>query len=771
MKQERSGSELAGSVDSHQTMANGKYLNYMLLQPVVDPVAVMVAENLADLRAFDFGECLSAHFGIVGKSPDRLHHLVFKPSSILGIEVAFKIFTVGSDAVLSALGYHDSHTAARMRFVFDFALRSSRARRSWISFSKSSMDTTSPRSASPSAARRSAYASIFSIFSRISSNAARSMNTYEARPFCVSRRGRPLLRARAAQSERLLRNSDIGTMSSLGLRLIMGDSCGWFVKNIVQNIVESVNAVELNAERKRGMSVLVCGLLQRFQRSGVEEKRYDAYEGDAVAVGPGLFVWVAGHNDLPEVVADVTERESLLFALFVVGDVPCGLDVKAHVAFVDDEIHFVALAAALAVDGREHLHDTDINRVVAPNEFVVDGILHEMRVFVLPEVEPGIADAGIDGIVFGRVVEVAVSAQVKEPCILDEEGRFKITKVFANGRFVAGNLASGVYRIAESCGIGKTADVAHGRVGHYFKKGVVLEVVSLDDVAKVDGSVEIVKIAPLFGFGFKKGAFGEPAEREVGVANLEGIPGIGHRFCELCERKRGHRDGFAASTELGGYILREKVGVGAGDVCGDVLALEKSVEDMVEGDVGFGAIFGAQARERRAFGQYWLRMLDFIDKHETRCVVSRKSGTNLLAEGNCIAAEKKVIGFKVDFHDVVWGSAAVKQMLLEEIEQEEALATTAHAYQNLDEIMVLCLYQLVQKDVSFDNHKTVSALKLCANARKFKTQVVYQFAGFRSSETLNFCACARKFKAKEAARNFSDPPLLTLFVGAIDFFN
>lgn len=62
--------------------------------------------------------------------------------------------------------------------------------------------------------------------------------------------------------------------------------------------------------------MLVCGLLQRFQRLGIEEKGHDADEGDAVAVGPGLFVWIAGHNDLPEVVADVTERESLLFACF-----------------------------------------------------------------------------------------------------------------------------------------------------------------------------------------------------------------------------------------------------------------------------------------------------------------------------------------------------------------------------------------------------------------------------------------------------------------------
>lgn len=42
---------------------------------------------------------------------------------------------------------------------------------------------------------------------------------------------------------------------------------------------------------------------------------------------------------------------------------------------VDDKIHFVAPETTLAVDGREHPHDTDINRVVAPNEFVVAEIL------------------------------------------------------------------------------------------------------------------------------------------------------------------------------------------------------------------------------------------------------------------------------------------------------------------------------------------------------------------------------------------------------------
>jgi hypothetical protein len=157
----------------------------------------------------------------------------------------------------------------------------------------------------------------------------------------------------------------------------------------------------------------------------------------------------------------------------------------------------VAARRRLAEDGCEHLHGPDVHRVVAPDEFVVDDVLHEVRVFVLSEVETRIADAGVDGIVFGGVVEIAVPAQIEEPRILDEEGRFKITEVFANGRFVADKLARGVDCVAEFRGIGEAADVAHGRVGHDFKQGVVLEVVSLDDVADVDGRVEIVKIAPL----------------------------------------------------------------------------------------------------------------------------------------------------------------------------------------------------------------------------------------------------------------------------------
>ena len=142
-------------------------------------------------------------------------------------------------------------------------------------------------------------------------------------------------------------------------------------------------------------------------------------------------------------------------------------------------------------------------------------------------------------------------------------------------------------------------------------------------------------------------------------------------------------------------------------------------------------------------------MLDFIDEHKTGGVVSWKSSANLLAEGDCISAEKKVIGFKVDFHDMVWGNATVKQVLLEEIEEKKTLPAASDSNQDLNEMVVLGSDKLVQKDVSFDDHCRVSVLKLCARARKFKTRIVYQFFVHGASAALNFRAIARKFKAEE----------------------
>ena len=90
-------------------------------------------------------------------------------------------------------------------------------------------------------------------------------------------------------------------------------------------------------------------------------------------------------------------------------------------------------------------------------------------------------------------------------------------------------------------------------------------------------------------------------------------------------------------------------------------------------------------------------MLDFINEDETRGAVRWKACADFLAEGDCIAAEKKVIGFKVDFYDMIRGNTTVKQMALEEIEEKKALPTTSHSNQNLYKIVFFALISLFRR--------------------------------------------------------------------------
>ncbi len=491
-------------------------------------------------------------------------------------------------------------------------------------------------------------------------------------------------------------------------------------------------------------------VLQRLDAMRVKEERHNAHESDAITVCPRFFIRDACYDNLPEVVADMPERKGFLFPLLVVGDIPCRLNVETHIPLVDDEINFVALAATSAVYGREHLHDADINGVVSTDKFVVDDVFHEVCVFTLPEVEPRIANASINRIVLGGTVEVSIAAQIEETGIADKKCRFKMSKISADGHFVACKPSGGVYCVAELCRVGKATDVAHYRVGHGFKERIILEVEPLGNIPKIDCCVEVVKIHPFFGFGFKKCTFGQSTECAVGVADLEEISRTRHCLYKLCERKRRDFDDFTASAELGSDILRKESGIGAGHVSGNVCALEKTVEDMVESDVCVGAIFGTQTRKVSAFGKYWLRMLNFIDKDEARRGVGWKARANLLSEGDGITAEKKFVGFKINFNYMIWGDSAVKQMLFEEVEKKETLPATSHSNQNLDKIVVFCFDKLVQKNLTFNSHFEYLVLKSCAGAREFKVARVYQNMSDMAMASLIFCASAREFKLAAA---------------------
>ena len=233
--------ELARGVDVHQRVTDGQNFATVLLAAVENPVTVMLAKEFPQFRAIQFGEGLVSEVWLVCQQPDRFKNLVFKIASVFGIELVLEVETIRLDALLGASGEDDLHTATRRRAVLDLRRRSSLARRLLTSFSKSSRETVSPRSASPSATRRSSYVSIFSSFSCSSSQAQASTNTPAARPFCVSRSGLWLVRHCATHSESLARNSERDRISSEDLKENMVFAPLTYDLNIVQNSVDVVN--------------------------------------------------------------------------------------------------------------------------------------------------------------------------------------------------------------------------------------------------------------------------------------------------------------------------------------------------------------------------------------------------------------------------------------------------------------------------------------------------------------------------------------------------
>ena len=89
-----------------------------------------------------------------------------------------------------------------------------------------------------------------------------------------------------------------------------------------------------------------------------------------------------------------------------------------------------------------------------------------------------------------------------------------------------------------------------------------------------------------------------------------------------------------------------------------------------------------------ALWKYWLRMLDLVNEDEAWRIVGWKSSSDFLAESDGIAAEKEVIGFKIDFNDMVGSNAAVKQMLLKNVEKKKTLPATSNSNENLYQVVV-----------------------------------------------------------------------------------
>ena len=74
-------------------MPDGKYFTDCPFPTIIDPIAVMNAENFSQVWALDFGECFVPKVWLINEKAKCLKNLVFEVSPIFGIELGFKIST------------------------------------------------------------------------------------------------------------------------------------------------------------------------------------------------------------------------------------------------------------------------------------------------------------------------------------------------------------------------------------------------------------------------------------------------------------------------------------------------------------------------------------------------------------------------------------------------------------------------------------------------------------------------------------------------------
>lgn len=84
----------------------------------------------------------------------------------------------------------------------------------------------------------------------------------------------------------------------------------------------------------------------------------------------------------------VSQRRFFLFYFFFVNHFVCRLNIISFTTLIADKIDFVILSAAFAIV-IPHLfgYDSDINTETSCDQFVVNNIFQEMRVFNLSEIQ------------------------------------------------------------------------------------------------------------------------------------------------------------------------------------------------------------------------------------------------------------------------------------------------------------------------------------------------------------------------------------------------
>ena len=444
--------------------------------------------------------------------------------------------------------------------------------------------------------------------------------------------------------------------------------------------------------------------LQRFQRFGVEQEVEKTDVGDAVVIVGARLAWVVGDDEFRERIAGVAKRKGFLLALLRIRNRVGGLDVNLLCAAIHHEIDLVL--AELMNAGRifVSLDDTDIHGVTAADEFVVDGVFHEMREFRLAEIDPGVAKAGVGGVVFDRVVEMMTPFDIESVRLSDKKSVGKMVEVSGDNVAIGIDSGNGLGGVGEFRRIGEPCDITHSDVHDFFQQQIVTKVIALDEVAEVNGGVKPLKVLFLCFDSRRKHALGKSTVEEILLNDLEGVGLTAAQRHEFGEREREDGDNLSASAKLGRHVGCKQFGVRAGDVNIDIRGVFELAQDGIERvpvvlNVVRMHTCGIEILRTNSAAE-----LNFVDENVVPFSVVDEMRLNVFVKRIWGMQVSKIFALEINGDDVVGSDSFIFKVFCKYLEQEMTLSAAANSGKDFYKAIVLRCNELSEKFFTFNVH-------------------------------------------------------------------
>ena len=471
--------------------------------------------------------------------------------------------------------------------------------------------------------------------------------------------------------------------------------------------------------------------LQRFQQFGVEKEVDESDMSDTIVIAVGSRILTVNHH-LLEIVSRVLKRKCFLCHFLCIRNHPRRLDVDAFIAAVDHKIDFVSGSDMLTVGCCLSLKCSHVNGIAVPKQFIVDDVFHQMRVFNLTEVKSGIAQTGVGCVVFVRIVKIVVPLDVKTFCFGNEKRICEIVEIFDNCISVTFGSSRSLQEVCNSCWIGKASNIAHYGIDYGVKKGFIAQSAFFLKVFQINRTEKAVEIFPFVGFVLPYCTFRKSAVSKVFKQRAMRICFGGTPCVEFGKRKRSDSNCFASAAEFSSDIAFEHFGIGTRHINIDKRHSFELTEYAVEFYVAVFSVIGMDSCEVNMFRQIGFAKLNLINKNIVPFSVFYNFCTKIFAEFIWAAQRFVDAGFKIHFDYVVRSDSFFKKMILEKIEEQEALSASSDAGDKFNESIVLGPNYFRKQFISIDYHRKPCYL-FWDLSQKFSCHKVYHIRGSLTS--------------------------------------